>query len=400
MWEVKCDLDVKSVGFAAVGAEWPSVYYHMDLKLLLIIYVDDFKLAGPEENMDKGWALLRTKLIIGPEGPLGMYLGCNQKREQMTLHGGILANCVIYDMESFLEQCVNKYLEVAPKNTKMKEAKTPFLQDEGNHGESRNPTTNEGKCCDWCGYVANHAVSQVGGDGTSSSTTKGAIPMVGTKGAIPLVKNEDDGVRGQLADAAASVLMKILYAARMARFDLLRPVQGLAKSFTKWKPRHDEELYKLVCYIHTTKHKKTIGWVGDDLSEVQPHLFSDSDFAGMEGTQKSTSGVHLCLRGPNTSFPLSGQSKRQGCVSLSTTEAELVAAALALKSAGLPVITIMEILKSMIVASNVTGTTDDTQNHLEVPCRQSGHGGSHSVGKKPDDETSESNARDQHFMVA
>ena len=122
----------------------------MHLKLLLIIYVDDFKLAGPEENMDKGWALLRTKLIIGPEGPLGMYLGCNQKREQITLHGGILANCVIYDMESFLEQCVNKYLEVAPRNTKMKEAKTPLLQDEGNHRNSRNPTTNQGKCCD-CG---------------------------------------------------------------------------------------------------------------------------------------------------------------------------------------------------------------------------------------------------------
>ena len=63
------------------------------------------------------------------------------------------------------------------------------------------------------------------GDGTSSDPA--------TKGVIPPVKEEDDGVRGQLADAAASVLMKILYAARMARVDLLRPVQGLAKSFTK-----------------------------------------------------------------------------------------------------------------------------------------------------------------------
>ena len=46
-------------------------------------------------------------------------------------------------------------------------------------------------------------------------------------------------------------------------------------------------------------------------------------------------------------------------MSLSTTEAELVAAALALKSAGLPVITIIEILKSMIKASNAAGTKDD-----------------------------------------
>ena len=123
MWEVQCDLDVKSVGFAPVGAEWPSVYFHHELKLLLIIYVDDFKMAGPESNLEAGWALLRTKLNIGPEGPLGMYLGCNQRREQMTLYGGILANVVIYDMESFLEQCVQRYVEVAPKGTKLKEAK-------------------------------------------------------------------------------------------------------------------------------------------------------------------------------------------------------------------------------------------------------------------------------------
>ena len=82
-----------------------------------------------------------------------MYLGCNQRRETVTLHGGILANVVIYDMESFLEQCVSRYLEVAPKGTKMREAKTPFLHDEGKHGPSRDPTTNKGSRCVWCDYV-------------------------------------------------------------------------------------------------------------------------------------------------------------------------------------------------------------------------------------------------------
>ena len=87
MGEVKCDDDVKSVGFVAVGAEWPSVYFLHELTLLLIMYVDDFKLAGPEQNLDAGWALLRTNVNIGPEGPLAMYLACNQRRETMTLHG-------------------------------------------------------------------------------------------------------------------------------------------------------------------------------------------------------------------------------------------------------------------------------------------------------------------------
>ena len=175
MWEVKCDDDVKSVGFVALGAEWPSVYFHQELNLLLVIYVDDFKMAGPEANMDKGWALLRTKLNIGPEGPLGMYLGCNQRREQMILDKGILADVVIYDMESFLEQCVARYLEVAPKGTQMREAKTPFLHDEGKHGPSRDPTKVKGTQCVWCAYVTpsstTDAESKVGG-GWCSITTR------------------------------------------------------------------------------------------------------------------------------------------------------------------------------------------------------------------------------------
>ena len=51
----------------------------------------------------------------------------------------------------------------------------------------------------------------------------------------------------ELAPSAASVLMKIVYAARMARFDLLRPAQRA----------QDAELRRLVRYINSTKHWKT-----------------------------------------------------------------------------------------------------------------------------------------------
>ena len=30
-----------------MGEEWPVCYYHEKLKLMLVVYVDDFKLAGP-----------------------------------------------------------------------------------------------------------------------------------------------------------------------------------------------------------------------------------------------------------------------------------------------------------------------------------------------------------------
>ena len=61
MWEQHCDKHVREVGFMPVGDEWPSMYFEKELKLLLVIYVDDLKLAGPAQNLTKGWEMLRSK---------------------------------------------------------------------------------------------------------------------------------------------------------------------------------------------------------------------------------------------------------------------------------------------------------------------------------------------------
>ena len=42
-WEKHCDKHLKSVGFTPVHQSWMSVYFHKDLKLMLAVYVDDFK---------------------------------------------------------------------------------------------------------------------------------------------------------------------------------------------------------------------------------------------------------------------------------------------------------------------------------------------------------------------
>ena len=41
-----------------VGAEWPSVYFHKEPNLLLVVYVDDFKMSVPERNLKKGWDMV------------------------------------------------------------------------------------------------------------------------------------------------------------------------------------------------------------------------------------------------------------------------------------------------------------------------------------------------------
>ena len=54
-WEEHCDQALKKVGFEPIHeSNWPSCYFHQDLKLKLSVYVDDFKMSGPTENLKKG----------------------------------------------------------------------------------------------------------------------------------------------------------------------------------------------------------------------------------------------------------------------------------------------------------------------------------------------------------
>ena len=99
-----------------------------------------------------------------------------------------------------------------------------------------------------------------------------------------------------------------------------------------------------MCYIHSTYHLRLVGWVGDEAQHISPHLYADADLGGCTATQRSTSGAHLVMRGPNTCFPVAWQSKRIGCVVLSTPEAELYAGFKALKDYGIPHLTFWEIV--------------------------------------------------------
>ena len=150
--------------------------------------------------------------------------------------------------------------------------------------------------------------------------------------------------RGNLAPHAASVLMKLLYAARIARFDLLRSINALARNVTKWTKDDDARLHHLMCYVNSTLSLKMIGWVGDKIEDLSLGLFADADFAGCAQSLRSTSGSHLQVQGKFTRFPLAGGSKRQGCVSHSTPEAEIVAADTALRTLGIPALSLWKVL--------------------------------------------------------
>ena len=143
----------------------------------------------------------------------------------------------------------------------------------------------------------------------------------------------DEKNPGKLNGIASAVLMKCLYAARMARYDLLRPITALAKMVTKWTPRCDRMLHKLMCYISSTLDIAMYGWIGDGMKSIEIVLYSDADFAGDRADARSQTGMYLALAGKNSHFPMNAFSKRQGSTAKSAPEAAIVAANDALKVA-------------------------------------------------------------------
>ena len=360
-WEVYCDEAVKKQGFEPMGENWPSVYFHRRLKLLLVIYVDDLKMAGPTQNLKEGWSLLRQAIEIEPEVDSGLYLGCEIHYGSEKMSDGHEVRTVTYDMTKFLSDCVSKYRDCAGYEGDFPKVPTPNLVENTREHKARSPNleTKDGVCfCSWCKapcFKDDEQVDAVGSmyvsdvkqhSETSNFPDADATSLLGhSRGSKPEV-GESAVPQGKLAKHAAGVLMKILYAARIARFDLLRTVNRLARRIMKWTEEDDAALFRLISFIQHSKEDKMIGWVGDDMSSLHLALYADADFAGCVESLRSTSGAHLNLQGPHTRFPLAGLSKQQGCVSHSTPEAEIVSADTAVRTIGLPALDLWDILSS------------------------------------------------------
>ena len=256
-------------------------------------------MSGPADNLAEGWSLLRKGIVTDEPAGHGLYLGCLHSVSSHPCPDGPGEVSVLeYNMQAFLESCVERYRSLTGA-TYLRKVTTPFVGDK--NGDGYEPDDGRWE------------------PGAAMKDPPGAA---------------DGGAAGVLQPYAAKVLMKVLYAARMARYDLLRAVGALAACVTKWDANCDKRLHRLMCYVHHTLHLRMVGWVGDSISDLRLHLFADADWAGDAVTMKSTSGVFLCVRGPSSSFPLAAISRKQTAVSHSTPEAELVAADVALRLEG------------------------------------------------------------------
>ena len=141
-------------------------------------------------------------------------------------------------MESFLTSCVELYKSLAPPSFKLKYVPTPF------------PPVH----CPWCQESFPDQLNKP--IPKRPAKAKPSALLEGTAGD----KMKEGG--GHLQPHAAKVLMKLLYGARLARFDLLRAINNLAASIAKGTPDCDKRLHHIMCYVHSTLGHRLVGFVG------------------------------------------------------------------------------------------------------------------------------------------
>ena len=81
---------MREIGFEPVGecCEWRSCFLNPETQALLIIYVDDFKMAGPKDKLPIMWGLLGKQpggLLLDKPKEADHFLGCTHERGTKTL---------------------------------------------------------------------------------------------------------------------------------------------------------------------------------------------------------------------------------------------------------------------------------------------------------------------------
>lgn len=147
--------------------------------------------------------------------------------------------------------------------------------------------------------------------------------------------------------------MKALWLGRLARPDIIKPINDLATKVQAWTRVEDKKVLRLIQYIDAAKHYRLTGHINDESSQLYLSLYADADFAGEKEGARSTSGGYLVLKGPNSHFPLAWLSKRQTSTSRSTTESEVISLAHSVFTEGIPALGLWEVLLQRTVELQV-----------------------------------------------
>ncbi|CAK8988698.1 unnamed protein product [Durusdinium trenchii] len=271
---------IGDLGLEAVDGR-PSVFMCPKTKLLVVIYVDDVLVSGPERHQDQFWAALKRKVELDEVEQLNQFIGRTHEIDG--------SQCV-FNMLDYCQQAIDLYVEAAGGSGKVqfRKVSTPYVSDS-------------------------------------------------------LLTQEDYEVEGQVSAKASSVLMKLLWLTRLARPDLAYAVGSLATQVTRWSKNSDKQLFRLVSYLHSTQGLCLVSKVHDSPQSSTLDLFVDADLGGCPFTSKSTSGLFLVVKGPQGTFaPIAWSSRRQQHVARSTADAELNSLSEGLHEELLPAVMLLE----------------------------------------------------------
>ena len=252
----------------------PSVFRCDKTGLLVVVYVDDVLLSGPEQFHDRFWSSLRKYIELDDPEPLNQFIGRNH-----VIEG---PKC-IFNMTDYCQQVIDLYVEVVEGKVNFRNVSTPYVNEN-------------------------------------------------------MLTQQDFEVQGQVSQKASSVLMKLLWVCRLARPDLAYAINSLSTQVTRWSRNSDKQLYRLVSYLYTTKDLCLVSQVYDEPENCTIDLFCDADLGGCPFTARSTSGLYLVIRGDKGTFcPITWKSRRQTHVARSTADAELNSLAEGLHEELLPI---------------------------------------------------------------
>ncbi len=95
------------------------MFFHYDLRILLVVYVDDFKSSGPVDSFERAWKMVTMSnakspgLELLPPGPTGKFIGCNHVvKTHYNESTEVTTRSIVYDMRDFLGSCVDLYLKL------------------------------------------------------------------------------------------------------------------------------------------------------------------------------------------------------------------------------------------------------------------------------------------------
>jgi hypothetical protein len=117
-------------------------------------------------------------------------------------------------------------------------------------------------------------------------------------------------------------------------------------------------------FINCSTENVLTSFVGDDPEKCSLVLFCDAGFAGDLNGSRSTGGGILCIVGPNTFCPISWLCKKQGAVSHSSAEAEIIAMDAAVRLEGLPALYLWDLVIDVFASKDYKASLDVAQGNL------------------------------------